>query len=211
MSDFLASVRHLCPVRPANSIPSSSVEEEEGFESIQDAATPAFVDRGEAIPEGDLIDADDDSVVQPALCLPCPKSPSAAQVAAHNVTHMPYRSWCPHCVASRRPNTQHRSSSSPSDRSDPLLVADYCFIRDSDDETFVTVLVARLYPSRAMLSTVVNPKGPETNAVARLARFIHDSGYSKIVYRSDQEVSILALFEETFKVACHERGQANGA
>ena len=165
---------------------------------------PAFIDKSEVIPEGDIVDADDDSAVQPALCLPCPKTPSAAQVANHNITHMPYRSWCPHCVASRRPNSQHRSSSSESERSDPLLVADYCFLRSSDDTVLSTVLVARLYPSRAMLCTVVDAKGPEPNAVARLARFIRDSGYSKLVYRSDQEGTIRSLFEETFKAACRE-------
>ena len=28
-----------------------------------------------------------------------PVRPSAADVAEHRVTHMPYRNWCPHCVA----------------------------------------------------------------------------------------------------------------
>ena len=30
-----------------------------------------------------------------------PMPPSAADVAEHRVTHMPYRNWCPHCVAGR--------------------------------------------------------------------------------------------------------------
>ena len=30
-----------------------------------------------------------------------PAMPSAADVAEHRVTHMPYRSWCKHCVAGR--------------------------------------------------------------------------------------------------------------
>ena len=30
-----------------------------------------------------------------------PIQPSAADVAEHRVTHMPYRSWCQHCVAGR--------------------------------------------------------------------------------------------------------------
>ena len=57
---------------------------------------------------------------------PIPDTPSREQVRLHRLTHRPYRSWCPHCVAARRPNTQHRSSSSDSQRADPLLVADYC-------------------------------------------------------------------------------------
>lgn len=30
-----------------------------------------------------------------------PAPPSAADVAEHRVTHMPYRNWCPHCVDGR--------------------------------------------------------------------------------------------------------------
>ena len=140
-------------------------------------------------------------MVQPAQPVPQPKVPTAAQIAAHNLTHLPYRSWCPHCVAARRPNSHHRSASSEPQRSSPLLVAVYCFIRDNNDAECVTVLVARLYPSRSLLATVVDAKGPEQNAVARLARFLRDSGYSKVVYKSDQEKSIVALFEETFKAS----------
>ena len=72
MIDFLAHACHsICPVRPADSSDSPSRpldQEEEGFESIGDASVPAFLDKDEAMPEGDLIDADDDSTVQPALC-----------------------------------------------------------------------------------------------------------------------------------------------
>ena len=181
------------------------VEDDLGFENVGDAPMPAHVDKNEKLPEGDIIDVEDDMVVQPANPLPQPRVPSAAQVAAHNITHLPYQSWCPHCVASRRPNTHHRrSSSSGPQRADPLLVADYCFVRGNDDAECVTVLVARIYPSRAMLATVVDAKGPEPNAVARLARFLRDTGYSKIIYRSDQEKAIVKLFEETFKASSRE-------
>ena len=122
---------------------------------------------------GDVLDAEEDDVVQPARCLPCPVAPSPKEIAIHNLTHMPYRSWCRHCVAARRPNSHHRSL--PSARSIPLLVADYCFLGDSDDSTKVTVLVACLYPSRSILATVVPAKGPDSQAVARLATFIKES------------------------------------
>jgi hypothetical protein len=70
-------------------------------------------------------------------------------------------------------------------------VADYCQLKDTDDGIEgITVLVARLYPARALLATVVDVKGPDDNAVARVANFIRDSGYSRMVYRTDQEASI---------------------
>ena len=47
-------------------------------------------------------------------------------------------------------------------------------------------------------------KGVDEVVISRLASFIKDSGYSSIVYRSDQEPSIRAMFEEAFKVAGRE-------
>lgn len=146
-----------------------------------------------------MIDADDDETVQVARPLPAPTTPSNAQREAHECTHLPYRSWCPHCVAARKSNSHHRRSSS-SQCTLPLLVADYCQLKDTDDGVEgITALVARIYPARALLATVVDAKGPEDNAVARVANLIRDSGYSWMVYRTDQEASIISLFEEAFR------------
>ena len=37
------------------------------------------------------------------------KQPSPAEVATHNLTHLPYRRWCKWCVMARGPNLPHRS------------------------------------------------------------------------------------------------------
>ena len=176
-----------------------------------DAPVQAHADSAEDLKVDDIIDLDDDVVIQNGEPLPQPKVPTQAQIDAHNATHLPYRSWCPHCVAARRPNSHHRSSSSKAQRSEPLLVADYCFVRDNNDAETITILVARLYPSRSMMATVVDAKGADPNAVARLAKFIKDSGYAKIIYRSDQERSIVALFEETFKASSREGTPSHNA
>ena len=52
--------------------------------------------------------------------LSSPKEPTATERRLHELTHLPYASWCPHCVSCRRPNTQHRSSKQ--ERSLPLLL-----------------------------------------------------------------------------------------
>ena len=41
----------------------------------------------------------DDEDVQTPMCMPSPKIPTAAEKAFHDLTGMPYRSWCPRCVA----------------------------------------------------------------------------------------------------------------
>ena len=40
--------------------------------------------------------------------LPEPHLPSAKEVAEHNLTHLPYRSWCPICVAAAGREDAHR-------------------------------------------------------------------------------------------------------
>ena len=58
---------------------------------------------------GDEVDEDETSAQQIPLCMPCPMTPTANEIATHNLSRMPYRTWCPWCVAGRRPNSQHRS------------------------------------------------------------------------------------------------------
>ena len=111
----------------------------------------AFTDTDGLVMDDDAIDLDSDEVIQVAQPLPQPKVPTAAQIAAHNLTHLPYRSWCPHCVAARRPNTHHRSSSPGQSRADPLLVADYCFVRDNDDDEYPQKIAKRRSPKCALL------------------------------------------------------------
>ena len=146
----------------------------------------------------DVIDVDDDMVCQPCEPMIEPKVPTAAQIAAHNISHLPYRSWCPHCVAARRPNSHHARPSSEDRKSSPLLVADYCFMKDNLDETITTVLVVRLYPAKAILATVCPAKGVDEHVISRVTSFVRGSGYLKLIYRSAQEPALRALLEQAF-------------
>ena len=38
-----------------------------------------------------------------------PRVPTHAEVDDHNMTHLPYRSWCTHCVRGRREAPHHKS------------------------------------------------------------------------------------------------------
>ena len=37
-----------------------------------------------------------------------PKQPSKEEIEEHNITHVPYRDWCPHCVMGSAPNRHHK-------------------------------------------------------------------------------------------------------
>ena len=51
---------------------------------------------------------------------------------------------------------------------------------------------------------MVDAKGPDPSTIARLAKLIRDTGYSKIVYKSDQEKPLRALLEETSQASMRQ-------
>ena len=95
-----------CPLSPADN----------------EASAPAdAVDDGYAAPEqsnfgldkSDVVDMvngtqDADAETDSFSALHTPELPSAEIVAHHNLTHFPYRVWCPYCYAICRPNSHHR-------------------------------------------------------------------------------------------------------
>ena len=59
----------------------------------------------------DTIDvAREDAQANVPLAVPSPTQPGAAEQARHELTHMPYRSWCFSCVAGRGADDAHRKS-----------------------------------------------------------------------------------------------------
>ena len=137
--------------------------------------------------------------------LPSPKTPTEAQRRKHDLTHLPYASWCPFCVSCRRANSHHRQSHE-SERVIPLLVGDYGFLRDNEDDDSTTILVLRLYPYKIFFTIVVENKGPDPVVTERIARFIKDCGLIHFTYRSDREPAIMSMIGE----ACRRAGRPGG-
>ena len=76
-----------------------------------------------------------------------PGQPSAQEIADRAVTHLPYRSWCPHCVKARGPDEPHRARCDPQEV--PVFGFDYLSAKDielDDDgkKDEVKVIVAYL-------------------------------------------------------------------
>ena len=78
-----------------------------------------------------------------------PYLPSAAEVARHCATHLPYRNWCPACVkAKAREDAHHRMPSGKDDESGlPIIAMDYDFL-----EGKTTVLVVKDESSGSVLA-----------------------------------------------------------
>ena len=147
--------------------------EADGWDDVADA--PIAVDPVDAVRRG----ADEDDVIvqgdlgefQQPRGLPEPIAPSREARMRHNLTHLPYATWCQHCVEGRKSNAPHFRSRDGSDRELPLLVLDYCFVRNEQDVELAKVLVGKLYPSRKVFACVVDAKGTDEYAVRRMVDF----------------------------------------
>ena len=188
----------ICPLRPQSD--SEGIAPLDSWDSLEDA--DVLVDpesRDNIAPDIDEeVDLDSGVAVQIPRGLPSPPQPSKEEKARHDLTHINYRSWCPHCVFGRRNNTPHNTSQS-SRRNIPLFCADYCFLRDIDDPDNVPCLVGRLYPSKAIFASICDKKGADDPVVKRLANFIKESGLSKMVYKTDQESALRSTIEEALR------------
>ena len=103
-------------------------------------ASRDVADGGEIRLDSAADDGVEESIAQTPVGLSSPAKPSAIEVALHWLTHLPYRSWCRWCVSAKRRNAPHHSLPTHS-REIPLLVADYCYLRDARDDDLLTCFV----------------------------------------------------------------------
>ena len=89
-----------------------------------------------------------------------PRGPSDAEGRAHEIHHMPYRSWCEYCVRGRGKESPHLSREEQADESIPVVQLDYVFLHDTGNKdaevTFLTMIDTT---SGAMVATAVQKKG----------------------------------------------------
>ena len=185
----------LYPIRPP-SIEGISADDP-GVASPADSPIPLSGDQDIAEPEDETEIEEEGGCIRIGKGYGEPQEPTAAMINRHNLTHLPYRSWCPHCVAARRNNASHFSGSTT--RQKPLLVADYCLISDTKTEDKLTNLVARVYPPKdnapkALFSVVCETKGAHDDyTVGRLCQLLRECGVRDFIYKTDRRLRWLRL------------------
>ena len=138
-----------------------------------------------------------------------PKGPTKKEREEHDATHMPYRSWCKHCVRGRAPNNPHRARSEEEDEEKkaaqvPKIAMDYFFMGQEEDR-------ATEYPMIVMLDETtghrymraVGKKGlGDGREMEWLIKDMHEElkawGHSggagsNLIFKSDGEPSIRAV------------------
>ena len=133
--------------------------------------------------------------------VPGPKEMSKAERERHFAAgHLPYDPRCEICSSCKKPNVPHVKGHE-AERTIPLLVGDYGFVKDGSDDENVTILVLKLFPYKLIFACVVPSKGSDPLVVARLCRFIQECGLLHFAYRSDREPAIVSLIQDACAMA----------
>jgi hypothetical protein len=142
--------------------------------------------------------------------------PTEAEVDTHYAAHIPFRSWCPYCVAGKAKSEPHLQSEECTPCDSNIVCMDYAFLGStkegagavpdtgeeseeedpSTDETKpkLTVLVMRDRRSKYAASLVVPRKGDHPYTVHAVGTVLRDVlGHKAVILKSDQEPAIKKL------------------
>ena len=153
----------------------------------------------------------DEALVRPGIV--APYSPRQPEIDRHNLTHLPFRSWCPICVKAKGKATGHRSLESHHDAGVPVISVDYCFLCESgeilfdeggpDEAPTCKITGAKLQPilvmhdarSRGIYAHSVERKGPNPGACKLMVDELDRMGYKRVVIKSDGEPSLVSFLD----------------
>ena len=123
-----------------------------------------------------------------------PGQPSAQEIADHAVTHLPYRSWCPHCVRGKGRNFAHFMAAA-AEREIPVLAADYCFMCGDGSDLESPVLVMADTATAMIFAHAVDRKGADAEVMNLIMADMEVLGHREIVFKTDQEPAMKAIQE----------------
>ena len=115
-----------------------------------------------------------------------------SEVERHNVTHMPFRSWCPECVEGKARDKHHLKVEGQVDK----MVFDYCFLGSEGGDT-VAIQVTRDRRTRMIFAHVVPKKGfSHEHGATELIKDIAKLGNNEIIFKCDGEPALKTIQEE---------------
>ena len=124
-----------------------------------------------------------------------PYTPTKAEVYEHEVTHLPYRTWCKHCVKGRGVSTPHRKGNKE-EKIGITISIDYCFMTGEmdDDPDLPGVLMMWDDNHECLWALPVENKGAIDWVVKYVVDKLDDIGYRGVAIsiKSDQEPAIVA-------------------
>ena len=106
-----------------------------------------------------------------------PIQPSAGEQAQHELTHIPFRPWCKHCVVTRSRGNYHAHVSDPADdaqRENPTVQCDFYHMEPGKEGAVVALLMVDVWTRFVMVEPL---KQRNTKTVGEaLCKFIRTLG-----------------------------------
>ena len=137
--------------------------------------------------------------------------PTEEERVRHEVSHTPYTSWCPACVAGRGRSDRHSIAHEREEHTVPVVCIDYCYLSGKADEDSgkATPILAMRHCHDGWLDALALPsKGTQHSYSAKaLAARLAAAGHAQIILRSDQEPAIVELKRAAAKICREEHGQ----
>ena len=121
--------------------------------------------------------------------------PTEQQRATHNLTHLPYRSWCEHCVKAK----SHEKQSKRQTDKQPVIQIDYCVVQTGPDVGKRLVLTAVDIQTGLATAVLVPHKGRHAYSVAELKKFIYETGRTYGILQYDKRPPLKALVTDVAK------------
>ena len=179
----------LLPLRPSN---------EEDSEKRENSEVP-----GPPEDDDELLDE-----CKPVKVLRGPTRPTKLELEEHEHSHIPFRSWCPHCMRGKSKASGHRTSSGA--REKPIISIDYAFLGVSKGTSredrikleseavaagHTPTLVMFDSESRGIYAYAATRKGYDERLCRQVVNDLDNLGYKDVVLKSDQEPAIVNLME----------------
>ena len=126
-----------------------------------------------------------------------PQQPTRQERFEHELTHLPYRTWCPICVKSKGRTDNHPKQTSKQ----PVIQVDFTYMKAFGDKQVLPVLTAIDVESGMAMAVLVQDKNQQQQYLVRcLQTFMFECGraqatLSPTTLQTDQEEFILNLLK----------------
>ena len=211
----------LCPARAAReaSVPGVDPREAPDVTMSADSVEPsghggdsaAAAEAAPGIPDHRApIDMPDSEEQPPIKAKRIPPTVTSEPWNLHLLTHYPFRSWCPCCVAGKAKEDPHRSKAPQDSKETPKWCADYFFLGTHLDPVRAHPVLNNLdVKSGAMFPGLVR-KGNVDYAIELTLEGMRFTGRSELLLMTDQENAIGTVAEKVAqKRAPHDTQMIN--
>ena len=147
------------------------------------------------------VEEDEQQQAVPAKGLKSPDQPTPQERAEHNLTHLPFRSWCKQCIQNKSKSDAHRRQQRNSKA--PVVQFDICYFKSLGEQKTTPILTGIDVETGMAMAIVVSNKTQDFNYhVQCIQSFLMECGrvqavLSNTVVQSDQEEHLISLLKST--------------